>query len=139
MNEMMELRRKSILVDLFITGTNAIREMGQLVNLDMIGNRVSAMMWGPKNILLIVGRNKICSDIEDAMIRIKSCPAPVNTMNLDKKTPCKSSDFLYSRPSQLGSTLGKKSCSCGSRYPCGGFKKKFEKQKGLRVLLVFIL
>lgn len=86
--EMFELRRRSLLVDLFITGTNAVTEAGQLVNLDMIGNRVAAMMWGPKNVLLIVGRNKICADLEDAMIRIKNYAAPVNVMNLDKKTPC---------------------------------------------------
>lgn len=86
--EMMERRRQSLLVDLFITGTNAVTEAGHLVNLDMIGNRVAAMMWGPKNVLLIIGRNKVCGDLEDAMFRIKNYAAPVNTMNLDKKTPC---------------------------------------------------
>lgn len=86
--EMMELRRKSLLVDLYITGTNAVTEAGQLVNLDMMGNRVAAMMWGPKNVLLVIGRNKICPDLEDAMVRIKEYAAPVNCMNLDKKTPC---------------------------------------------------
>ena len=68
--EMMDLRRRSLLTDLFITGTNAVTESGQLVNLDMIGNRVAAIMWGPKNVLLIIGRNKICGDIEEAMVRI---------------------------------------------------------------------
>lgn len=86
--QMFELRRRSLMVDLFITGTNAITEDGQLVNLDMIGNRVAAIMWGPKNVLLIVGRNKICGNIEDAMYRIKNYAAPVNCMNLNKKTPC---------------------------------------------------
>jgi len=86
--DMMETRRRSLLVDLFITGTNALTEAGQLVNLDMIGNRVGAMMWGPEHVLLIVGRNKLCQDLEDAMFRIKNYAAPVNTMNLDKKTPC---------------------------------------------------
>ena len=87
--EQMELRRQSLLVDLFITGTNAITEDGQLVNLDMIGNRINGIAFGPKNVIIIAGRNKICSDIEDAMFRIKNYAAPVNTMNLDKKTPCK--------------------------------------------------
>lgn len=90
-DEIMALRRQSLLVDLFITGTNAITESGQLVNLDMLGNRVAAMMWGPKSVLLIAGRNKICSDLEDAMVRIKNYAAPVNTMNLDMKTPCSKS------------------------------------------------
>ena len=76
------------MVDLYITGTNAVTEQGQLVNLDMMGNRVAAIMWGPKAVLLVIGRNKITIDLEDAMFRIKNYAAPVNTMNLDKKTPC---------------------------------------------------
>lgn len=86
--DMMERRRQSLLADLFISGTNALTEAGQLVNLDMIGNRVAAMMWGPRHVLLIIGRNKLCADLEDAMFRIKNYAAPVNIMNLDKKTPC---------------------------------------------------
>ena len=91
--DMMETRRQSLLADLFITGTNALTEAGQLINLDMIGNRVGAMMWGPKHVLLIIGRNKLCADLEDAMFRIKNYAAPVNTMNLDKKTPCAATGF----------------------------------------------
>ncbi|NOX33970.1 MAG: lactate utilization protein [Deltaproteobacteria bacterium] len=86
--EMMDLRRRSLMVDLFITGTNAVTKDGCLVNLDMIGNRVAAIMWGPKNVLLVVGRNKLCGSLEDAMARVKNYAAPVNAMNLGKKTPC---------------------------------------------------
>ena len=93
--EMLDLRRRSLMVDLFITGTNAVTEAGHLVNLDMIGNRVAAIMWGPKNVLLIIGRNKICGDLEDAMFRIKNYAAPVNTMNLDKKTPCRKTGICH--------------------------------------------
>lgn len=93
--EMMELRRQSLMVDLFITGTNAVTEAGHLVNLDMVGNRVAAMMWGPKNVLLIIGRNKVCGDLEDAMFRIKNYAAPVNVMNLDKKTPCRQTGVCH--------------------------------------------
>lgn len=90
-----ELRRRSLMVDLYITGTNAITEDGQLVNLDMIGNRVAAIMWGPKNVLLIVGRNKICRNLDDAMYRIKNYAAPMNCMNLNKKTPCAKIGFCH--------------------------------------------
>ena len=93
--EMMDKRRQSLMVDLFITGTNALTEAGHLVNLDMMGNRVAAMMWGPKTVLLIIGRNKITGDLEDAMIRIKNYAAPVNTMNLDKKTPCRKTGICH--------------------------------------------
>jgi L-lactate utilization protein LutC len=83
-----ELRRQALLVDLFITGTNAITESGQLVNLDMIGNRVAALTFGPRWVVVVVGRNKIVPDLEDAMFRIKNYAAPANSMRLDKKTPC---------------------------------------------------
>ena len=104
--EQMELRRKSLMVDLFITGTNAVTEAGHLVNLDMIGNRVAAITWGPKNVILFIGRNKICGELEDAMLRIKNYAAPVNTMNLDKKTPCAEKGFCHdcSSPERICNT-----------------------------------
>ena len=93
--ESMERRRASLLVDLFITGTNAVTEDGQLVNLDMIGNRIGALTFGPKHVILLVGRNKIVPDIEDAMARIKDFAAPANAMRLDKKTPCTQTAFCH--------------------------------------------
>jgi L-lactate utilization protein LutB len=86
--ESYELRRKALLADLFITGTNAVTEDGLLVNLDMIGNRACAINFGPKHVILLVGRNKIVGDLEEAMQRVKNYAAPVNAMRLDKKTPC---------------------------------------------------
>jgi L-lactate utilization protein LutB len=86
--ELMERRRQALLVDLYITGTNAITEDGQLVNLDMIGNRVAALTFGPKHVVVIVGRNKIVPSIDEAMFRVKNIAAPANAMRLDKKTPC---------------------------------------------------
>ena len=94
-SESMERRRASLLVDLFITGTNAITEDGQLVNLDMIGNRVGALTFGPKHVIVLAGRNKIVPDIEDAMARIKDFAAPANAMRLDKKTPCTKTAFCH--------------------------------------------
>ena len=55
--ESLERRRKSLLVDLYLTGTNAVTEGGQLVNLDMIGNRIGAITFGPKHVVILVGRN----------------------------------------------------------------------------------
>jgi len=91
--EMLERRRQALLVDLFITGTNAVTEDGQLVNLDMIGNRTGALAFGPKNVIVMIGRNKIVADLEDAMLRIKDYVAPTNSMRLDKKTPCVKTGF----------------------------------------------
>jgi L-lactate utilization protein LutB len=86
--ESYELRRKSLLVDLFIAGTNAVTEDGLLVNLDMFGNRACAINFGPKHVVLLMGRNKIVSDLDEAMYRVKNYAGPANAMRLDKKTPC---------------------------------------------------
>ena len=86
--EKMEIRRQGLLVDLYLTGTNAITEDGLLVNLDMIGNRVGALTFGPKKVVVFVGRNKIVPDLERAMDRIKDYAAPANAIRLECKTPC---------------------------------------------------
>lgn len=86
--EKIELRRRGLLVDLYLTGTNAVTEDGCLVNLDMIGNRIAALTFGPKKVVVFVGRNKIVPDLEAAMFRIKDYAAPTNAMRLNCKTPC---------------------------------------------------
>jgi L-lactate utilization protein LutB len=92
-DEKNELRRQALLVDLFITGTNAVTETGQLVNLDMIGNRIGALTFGPKWVIILVGRNKIAADLDEAMFRVKNYVAPANSMRLDKKTPCAKTSY----------------------------------------------
>jgi L-lactate utilization protein LutB len=84
----MERRREAILTDLFFTGTNAVIESGMLVNLDMIGNRVGGITFGPKFVVIVVGRNKIVSNLEEAMNRIKNIAAPANAIRHAKNTPC---------------------------------------------------
>lgn len=91
--ENLERRRLALHADLFFTGTNAVTEDGRLVNLDMIGNRVAALTFGPKKVIVLAGRNKIVCDLEDAMVRVKNYAAPVNAMRLDKKTPCVATSF----------------------------------------------
>ena len=91
--ESFERRRQSLLVDLFLAGTNAVTESGQLVNLDMFGNRIGGITFGPKHVIILVGRNKITNDLDEAMTRIKDYAAPVNTMRLDKKTPCAKTSY----------------------------------------------
>ena len=92
-DEKQERRRQAFLVDLFITGTNAITENGHLVNLDMIGNRIAALTFGPRKVIVLAGRNKLVADLESAWERIKSYAAPVNSMRLDKQTPCAATGF----------------------------------------------
>ena len=86
--EKIELRRQGLLVDLYLSGTNAVTEDGCLVNLDMIGNRVAALTFGPKKVVVFAGRNKVVPDLESAMYRIKDYAAPTNAMRLNCETPC---------------------------------------------------
>ena len=86
--EIIERRRQALLVDFFITGTNAVTESGTLVNLDMVGNRVAAIAFGPKNVVILAGRNKIVPDVAGAICRIKGYAAPINALRHEFKTPC---------------------------------------------------
>lgn len=89
--EAYERRRRALLADLYLTGTNALTEDGRLVNLDMIGNRVGGLNFGPRHVIVLVGRNKVAATLEDAMRRVKAYAAPANAMRLGKKTPCAAS------------------------------------------------
>jgi hypothetical protein len=91
--EMYERGRQALLSDLFFTGTNALTETGLLVNLDGWGNRIAALAFGPKYVVVTVGRNKIVPDLNDALYRIKNYAAPVNAMRFDRKTPCAETSF----------------------------------------------
>ncbi len=86
--EEMDTRRKCLLSDWFITGSNAVTENGQLVNVDGLGSRVSAIAFGPKNVLIVVGKNKIVPDVEGGFQRIKDLSAPKNAKRRGNKTPC---------------------------------------------------
>lgn len=88
-DESMERRRQALLVDLFLTGSNAVTEKGQLVNLDMVGNRVGGLTFGPKHVVLTIGRNKLVTDIDEAVNRIRRLAAPLNAARHEGwKTPC---------------------------------------------------
>ena len=88
-DEVIERRRQALLVDLFFTGANAVTETGALVNLDMVGNRVAALTFGPRWVVVVAGRNKIVPDVEAAMGRVKGFAAPANAMRHTRfKTPC---------------------------------------------------
>ena len=87
--ERWERRRQALLADLFVTGSNAVTETGMLVNLDMVGNRVAGITFGPEVVVLFIGRNKIVPTLDDAMQRIRDTAAPANAIrHTGFKTPC---------------------------------------------------
>jgi len=86
--EGLELRRQGLTADVMVASTNAITLDGKLVNLDGMGNRVAAMAFGPKKVILVVGMNKVAPDLDSAMARVKNYAAPVNAIRVGVSTPC---------------------------------------------------
>lgn len=86
--ERQQLLRQALLCDTFIMGTNAATEDGQLYNIDGTGNRVAALIFGPKQVLVIVGMNKVEPTLEAAITRARSVASPMNMQRFSKKTPC---------------------------------------------------
>ena len=76
--ERFNLKRKVFFADVYVIGTNAVTLDGKLVNTDGGGNRVAAMIFGPKKVIIVVGANKIVKDLDEALKRIREVCAPVN-------------------------------------------------------------
>lgn len=86
--EFVQLRRQVLNADVFLASSNAVTEDGKLYNIDGTGNRVAAMTFGPKKVILVCGINKIVKDIEEARRRATEWAAPMNARRLNLKTPC---------------------------------------------------
>ncbi|MDA8124974.1 MAG: lactate utilization protein [Deltaproteobacteria bacterium] len=78
--ERQKLQREALLSDVFLTGTNAVTLDGRLVNIDGAGNRVAAMIFGPKKVIVIAGGNKIVTDVDEALHKIHNVVSPVNSL-----------------------------------------------------------
>lgn len=87
--ERKQIQREALAADYFIMSANAISEDGIVVNLDGNGNRAAAMVYGPDNVIVVAGMNKICKTVEDAVARTRNIAAPINAQRFDIKTPCK--------------------------------------------------
>jgi hypothetical protein len=87
-DQIVAIRRQQLNCDVFMTSSNAITEAGQLVNTDGVGNRVAAMIFGPKRVIVVAGINKIVKDLDQADARIKTTAAPLNNKRLNKPHPC---------------------------------------------------
>jgi hypothetical protein len=87
--ERLELQRRGLLADTFLGGVNAIAESGEMVNIDGLGNRVAAYLFGPKQVILLVGLNKAAKTLDDALVRARTIAAPLNMQRFgERNTPC---------------------------------------------------
>lgn len=111
--EQQDLYRKAFTADYFLCSSNAITENGELYNVDGVGNRVSALIYGPKEVIVVAGANKIVSNLDAAAERVKKLAAPVNAIRLSQETPC----------ARIGACSGMKGdmaagCHCEQRICC---------------------
>ena len=81
--------------DVYLSSANAISEDGVIVNIDGAGNRVSAITWGPKKVIFVIGLNKVTQTVEAALSRARGTASPINSARFDIKTPCKADGVCH--------------------------------------------
>ncbi len=86
--ERRQIMQEQLGCDLFFTSTNALTVGGHLVNIDATGNRVCSMAFGPRKVIVVAGSNKIATDVEGALKRVKEVACPPNARRLGFDTPC---------------------------------------------------
>ena len=83
-----EANVRNINADTFLMSSNAITLNGELVNIDKRGNRVCYLIYGPKQVIVLAGMNKVTADVDDAIRRVRCCATPPNAIRLNLDTPC---------------------------------------------------
>ena len=86
--ERMAMLHQALTCDTFLLSSNAISEDGQLVTIDGMGNRVAALCFGPKQVIMVAGMNKVAADLDGAIARARHIAAPANAQRFNGKTPC---------------------------------------------------
>ena len=86
--ERVKAMKRCLLADVFITGANALSLDGQMVNIDGVGNRVAAIVYGPESVIVIVGMNKVMDTLDAAVVRARTIAAPMNKQRFASQTPC---------------------------------------------------
>lgn len=86
--EIHELYHQALNADYYLMSTNAITMDGKLVNIDGNGNRLAALIYGPRNVIIVVGMNKVVLDEDAGLKRVRNEASPINTVRLNMNTPC---------------------------------------------------
>ena len=88
MEERAQIMQQAMFADVFLTGANGLSLDGQMVNIDGMGNRVAAIIYGPKSVIVVAGMNKVEDTVESAIIRAKTVAAPMNNQRFNNNNPC---------------------------------------------------
>ena len=93
--EARQIYSKTVLADYYLMSSNAITIDGELINIDGNGNRVACLIQGPAHIIIVAGMNKIVTDVESGVARVRNMASPPNAIRLNKQIPCASSGHCH--------------------------------------------
>ena len=82
------LYSQAVLADYYLMSSNAVTLDGELINIDGNGNRVACLIQGPSHVILVVGMNKVVTDVESGIARVRNMASPPNAVRLDRNLPC---------------------------------------------------
>lgn len=136
-DDVFEIQRKALLSDTFITSSNAITEHGELYNVDANSNRVSAMLFGPKRVIVIAGQNKIVPDLEHAVVRVKTTAAPANSIRLDCDTFCAKNGHCLRPVCDDSSLMAIPAGACPNTICCNSVVMGRQRREG-RVFVIIV-
>lgn len=128
-----EAYRRAFSADVYLMSANAVTEQGELYNVDGNGNRVAALIYGPRKVVVVAGCNKIVEDIPAAVERVKRTAAPPNGVRLETNTPCAKTGRCIATGSACGMTAG---CSSPRRMCCQYVITGYQREERIHVILV---
>jgi len=122
--EIEEIYHQALNADYYLMSSNAITQSGKLVNVDGNGNRLAALIYGPKNVIIVAGINKVTVDEKSAIKRVRNQAAPANSIRLKQKTPCAKTGYCQS-------------CQVEDTICCQTVITRYSRQNGrIKVILV---
>lgn len=130
-----KIYRDSFFSDAYICSSNAITENGELYNVDGNGNRVAAICYGPRSVIIVAGYNKIVKDIDEAVSRVRTIAAPANSTRLSLETYCsEKGECMSLLSSDAGMASG---CASPARICCSYVVSAYQRKKDrIKVIIV---
>ncbi len=133
--EIEEIFKKSFFADAYIASANAVTEQGEIFNVDGNGNRVAAILYGPEKVYLVVGKNKIVKNLDEAVKRLRETAAPLNTKRLSCDTYCEKKGVCVAQNSDAAHMT--EGCGGAGRICCDYTVMAYQRKPGrITVILV---
>ena len=133
--EVEEVYRKTFRADVFFTSSNAVTENGELYNVDGNSNRVAAILYGPKSVIVVCGKNKLVKNIDEAIYMVKTVSAPKNTIRLNCDTYCAKEGKCVSLNQENPELC--QGCKSEQRICCNYVVSAQQRQKGrIKVIII---